>query len=818
MNNTFNNNKHGADLYVNLFQKDDFLNKHDAEFFYSIGNENNYVFENYSSPSAFFVYTNNKLIVLKYNQKYLNETLFKPEDHNKFGIEPWNFIEEESKQLYKKTIQKAIATQEEQTCDTWRNTFSQSCGKLHICLKVTIKLIAVHNNHSFLLYVTVQNVTDEKQKYQITCDSETKFRNAAEQANVYAWEYTISTHEMRPCSRCMRDLGLPPVVKNYPEPVITSGLFPPDYADLYREWHKHLALGVKSLEAVIPLTKDRIPFHVRYTTEFNSAGEPIKAYGSAAMVIENQRDLELREIMNTVSFMSGNIVKIDLNKNTARFIQVNDYVPHIFNDYVKQEREFKYKEFTEKYIKNHVHPDDLEMVLKGMQPEYVRKKLKEDDIFSMTFRTVHDGVQHYLNVKYFALSKDNNIISFIQNVDEAVTTQKNNEIKLEQALTTAKQAVEAKNTFLSNMSHDIRTPLNGIIGLLEINDNHADDLELITRNRKKMRIAANHLLSLINDILDLTKMEDSHTSLVHEPFCIKDVLSDVELISGSVADNNNIYFKVENDWHELKHPYLYGSPLHIKRILINLINNSIKYNKIKGSVTLTTKETLNENRVFYTWTIKDTGIGMSEDFQKKMFVPFSQEHSDENSVNNGTGLGLSIVKALIDKMNGSIKVESQLGVGSTFTITIPFDVASPKDMPGHKPAKDILKLTGKRILIVEDNDLNAEICNMLLTDAGANVFIAHNGKLALEYIQENAPYYFDAVLMDVKMPVMNGLEATTAIRKLNTEYTDKLPIIAMTASTFTEDIKKCLSSGMNSHLAKPIDVKQVLTTLNNFMN
>lgn len=383
----------------------------------------------------------------------------------------------------------------------------------------------------------------------------------------------------------------------------------------------------------------------------------------------------------------------------------------------------------------------------------------------------------------------------------------------ETSLRRAEKANQAKTQFLSRMSHDIRTPLNGIIGLIEIDEKHADDRELIDRNRQKAKVAADHLLSLISDVLELSKMDDEHVELAHEPFDITKLADDILTITELRASEAGITLVHENCKDYIMYPYVYGSPLHVRRIILNIFSNAIKYNKPNGSITCKMQMlSKNDQTAVYQVVISDTGIGMSPEFLEHLFEPFSQEHTDARSTYQGTGLGMAIVKSLLDKMNGTVEVESVEDVGSTFTVTIPFETALEKDVPKREEA-EITNLEGVSILLVEDNDLNMEIATAILEDVGAVVTTAQNGLEAVELFTHNEPGTYDVVLMDLMMPVMDGYEAARTIRACDREDAKSIPIVAMTANAFTEDEQKCLEAGMDGHLAKPIEVPKLMETL-----
>ena len=386
--------------------------------------------------------------------------------------------------------------------------------------------------------------------------------------------------------------------------------------------------------------------------------------------------------------------------------------------------------------------------------------------------------------------------------------------KLQKAAVAANAANRAKSTFLFNMSHDIRTPLNGIMGLLKIDKDHFEDRELVRANHDKMLVAADHLLSLINDVLEVSKLEDGNIELAHQPMSLADVSQEVGTIIGERTAEAGLRFEFQAQ--ELPVVWVYGSPLHLRQIFLNIYGNCIKYNREGGSVT-TQVQCLGaaHGRVTYRWTISDTGVGMSQEFLKRIFEPFAQERADARSVYQGTGLGMTIVRGLVEKMNGTIEVTSREGEGSTFVITLPFEIAPEQqpERPDESAAEEAKSIRGLCLLLVEDNDLNAEIAQTMLEDEGAQVTVAENGKRAVERFQSSLPGTFDAILMDVMMPVMDGLTATRAIRALDRPDAATVPILAMTANAFKENAEKCFAAGMNAHLTKPLRPEEMVRAI-----
>lgn len=376
----------------------------------------------------------------------------------------------------------------------------------------------------------------------------------------------------------------------------------------------------------------------------------------------------------------------------------------------------------------------------------------------------------------------------------------------------AQRANQAKSRFLSHMSHDIRTPINGIMGMAERIRKNEQDPELIDSCLQKIDSASAHLLSLLNDVLDMSELEYGEVRLEHKPFDLNAELLRTRQIIEDQPNEKNTVFSLNTS---VSHPKLLGSPMHLRRILLNLISNAQKYNKPNGQINLTVKEiSSNGTQAEIQFLVSDTGIGMSREFvQKQLYQPFVQENDNVRTVYQGTGLGMAIVHNLIKMMNGTIEVESTIGVGTTFTIHLTFDIdPSPEatEPPKEEPLADI---SGMRVLVVEDNELNLEIAQAILEDDGVLVTSAGDGKAAVELFEKSAPGTFDAILMDIMMPVMDGIEATKAIRQLSREDARTIPIIAMTANAFKEDRKKVFEAGMNEHFTKPVDAGKLHCTL-----
>ena len=386
--------------------------------------------------------------------------------------------------------------------------------------------------------------------------------------------------------------------------------------------------------------------------------------------------------------------------------------------------------------------------------------------------------------------------------------------ELVKAVESANQANTAKTDFLSRMSHDIRTPLNGILGMLDIAQKNETNPKALLECHEKMRTAAFHLKALVNDVLDMQRMETDRFFLEQIPFDIREILDNCWSMLEAQASRLDITLKKIKPG-SLKYPYLIGSPLHIRQIFMNLLSNAIKYNKPGGSISVHAKiiRQVHQN-VIYKFIISDTGIGISPEFQKHIFEPFAQEDTGARTIYKGTGLGMAIVHRLVQEMGGTIQLKSEKNVGSTFTLILPFTIDEHQPSASAETATDTpADLTDLHILVVEDNELNLEIAVFSLEAAGLNVSTAINGLEAVRLFEKSKPCEYDIILMDIMMPVMNGLDAAKAIRGLSRPDATTVPIIALSANAFAEDIQKSKNAGINEHLAKPLEMDKVLKVI-----
>ena len=378
----------------------------------------------------------------------------------------------------------------------------------------------------------------------------------------------------------------------------------------------------------------------------------------------------------------------------------------------------------------------------------------------------------------------------------------------------AEAANEAKTEFLQRMSHDIRTPINGICGMINVADHYADNMEKQTECRAKIKKTSHLLLELINEVLDMSKLESDEVVLEDIPFNLNSIFEEILGVIEHMAAEQNIRIIWEKK--EVTHWNLIGSPVHVKRILMNILSNAVKYNKENGYVYISCREIPSKQTAMPTleFVCRDTGIGMTEAFQKRIFEPFAQEHAGSRTKFAGTGLGMPITKKLVEKMGGTISFESKEGTGTTFVIRIPFQIDADMKDRNETEEKTETSIQGLHVLLTEDNELNMEIAEFVLQNEGAVVTKAWNGQKAVDIFRKSRPGEFDAILMDIMMPVMNGYEAAKMIRSLDREDAKVIPIIAMTANVFTEDKMRAKEAGMDEHIAKPVDGKLLVKVIN----
>ena len=403
-----------------------------------------------------------------------------------------------------------------------------------------------------------------------------------------------------------------------------------------------------------------------------------------------------------------------------------------------------------------------------------------------------------------------------QDITDTMMTRKKQEQAIMELLEKVRRANSAKSEFLSHMSHDLRTPINGILGMLAILEKSQDDPGRQKKCQEGIRVSTYHLLSLVNDVLQVSKLESGRPIEVEEPFDLHDTLEDCITILSPQAGEGEIRLALEDTG--LQHRRVLGNPLYLKQILMNVIDNALKYNYPHGSVFVRAEEiSCQDKTANFRFVVEDTGIGIGKDFQKHIFEPFTQEHQGARTHYSGVGLGMSIVKKLVDQMRGTIEIDSQVGKGSVVQIILPLRV----DEAWHEQPADENRnlrncIAGMHVLLVEDNEINCEIVEFMLREAGAEVVTANDGKAAVDAFAASEQGAFDCVLMDLMMPVMSGYEAARVIRSMDRADAKAVPIIALSANTFEEDIALAKDAGMNEHLAKPVDIRKMFKVMGQF--
>lgn len=493
---------------------------------------------------------------------------------------------------------------------------------------------------------------------------------------------------------------------------------------------------------------------------------------------------------------------------------------------VFHEKEYRkgIREVAEKYIL----PEDREAFLTEGKEEIIRSRLKQSGTYSMTFRCCFgEDRMGYLDMYCGRIpneDKGRHVVMGFKDVTERVRKvqeQTEERIRTEHERDDALHANRAKSAFLFNISHDIRTPMNAIIGFTTVARKYMDRPTELEDCLDKIEISSSHLLELINNILDMSQIESGQLKLEERPCNLRDQLETVvEMFSTQMAEKKIVF----SEEISIKNEVVYADALNFRRIFLNILGNAVRFTKEDGKILLkVTQQEQKEEAVTYEFMVRDTGIGMSAEFMQRMFDTFEREMQTVESSDRGTGLGLAITKNLVELMGGTITAESKKAVGTTFTLHLTFRKVEDGGIPESRSERITpgsytdTHFTGYRLLVAEDNELNREIVKELLMDAGFEVEIAHDGSEAVKAVKNHAPGYYNLVLMDIQMPVMNGYEATEEIRAMDREDAKSLPIVALSANAMDEDRRKSAQSGMNAHVAKPIDLSELLRTIEEYI-
>ena len=519
-------------------------------------------------------------------------------------------------------------------------------------------------------------------------------------------------------------------------------------------------------------------------------------------------------VLQVLSKEYSSVYYVNLEEDTAVPLRLSDVIVNLLG--LEVNHTYSFSKIFQNYIRNVVTPEQAENLLRFSNTAFLRQMLKDDEIFTHLYRIVRDGKELYAQLRIAKVENDANFRHIVMGfaiVDDAVRTAQENQRVLKDALAQAERANRAKTVFLNNMSHDIRTPMNAIIGFTDIALKQVISPE-VKVCLEKISESSEHLLTLINDVLDISRIESGKIKLNLVPIDLITVADVVLDITHGFLFNRDIDLRVERV--DLEHPYVLADAVRIREILVNILSNAVKFTEDGGSITFETmcRPGEDQTHIVVTYRISDTGIGMSPEFLEHIFDEFSQEESSARTQYKGTGLGMAITKHYVELMGGTISVESEKGRGSTFTVELPMELADESmiQKPDAPVAKESLK--GVKILLAEDNDLNAEIATVQLEELGMKVTRATDGKEAVKLFADNPPDTFDAILMDIMMPEMNGYEATKAIRTVpDRPDAQTIPVIAMTANAFAEDIQEALNAGMNAHIAKPIVMDEMVKTI-----
>lgn len=560
----------------------------------------------------------------------------------------------------------------------------------------------------------------------------------------------------------------------------------------------------------------------------NQSGDII-AYTSVkdiSAIVEQSKREEAYIRALAAEYDSISAVKFEEDKRNDRIIfhrNIEDGLLEQIGEEVISENYFCRRMYK---LLNHIKPEDRASFEESTKREVVIAKFEENQTHTVDFRMINkDGESLYYQERFVPLWDDDDtllgMIACLRNIDEEIRKEFGRRQELEDAKVAAEAANRAKSAFLFNMSHDIRTPMNAIIGFTDMAEKHIDDKERVIEALGKVKMSGGHLLSLINDVLDMSRIESGTVQIEEEAIFLETTRDYLYSLLNTSAEAKDIIFRTGID-SSVKHQWIFTDRLRLIRILTNIISNSIKYTNPGGTVEFLIKELPCDTpgRMRCCYVVSDTGIGMTKEYIEHIFEPFSRAESTTKSGIVGTGLGMPITKSLVELMGGTIDIESEYGVGTTVRIEFEYRIADEvtSALPDEINPERSAMLEGKRILLVEDNEFNREIAEDILGDYGVIIEEADDGDIAVEKMRSSGEGYYDLILMDIQMPRMNGYEATKLIRKLPNPDAATIPIIAMTANAFEEDKRNAINAGMNAHLSKPVDVSKLIKTLSDVLS
>ena len=534
----------------------------------------------------------------------------------------------------------------------------------------------------------------------------------------------------------------------------------------------------------------------------------IDEYDKELKVI-HQEHLRRLEVIEGLSVNYESIFYLDMEDERIRPYRISGRTEAIFS----AREAMPYGDYLASYIGRWVHEEDRERVAGELSPENVRRKLSGDLTFYINYRVVERGVVEYLQIRFVNVGRKDRasqVVLGCRRVDEELRREMEQKQTLEEALYNANSSIMAKNTFLSNMSHDMRTPLNAIFGFTALARHHLDSPEAIAGYLDRIESSSRQLLDMIDKVLKLSWIDSNEARAEETPFSLWEALNEVYAFLQPQAEEKGLDFTL--DCSQVTHDQVLGDREKLGQLVMYLVNNAVTYTSSGGSVQLAAieDETLPNHCAVYRLAVRDTGIGISEEFIQQIFEPFTRERNTTLSGVHGVGLGLAIAKDLAELLGGSIEVDSAVGEGSTFTVTLRLRLQEDGPAQVHHGAGDG---SSRRILLAEDNELNREIAESILEEAGFSVESVEDGAAALEAVRSAPAGTYDLVVMDIQMPVMNGWQAAEAIRALPDPALARIPIVALSANVFDSDIQRSMDAGMEAHLAKPIDVPVLLGTI-----
>jgi signal transduction histidine kinase/ActR/RegA family two-component response regulator len=789
---------------------------------------NSIIHNRFAEPAAIISYSGDSIRLLEVNDRYIPEMWMNVSADSFLEKDFQSSFDDDNLFILLRALNKVVTSGEEQETETWRSLISDCCGFDKVCIRNRLILLE-KNADEAIIYEGIRNITNEKKAQETLADVESRYVRTSEQVNIYNWEYDIATREMRPCYRCMRDLGLPAVVSNYPEPAFDMGIFPQDYYEMYHDMLRRIDEGAPELEADIPLTAGRVPFRIKYTTEFDEDGNPVKAFGSATLISETELGhIKVdNQIISTLAEGYAGIYLVDFVRNEVKIIKM-DGIINLDDDAGCDDLlsavagRLKEAETDEAAVIRDVKRVRTDFFTDGEIREFVFKDEDDDKWIRLDLHQMEKGSLG-VDRMLVTVSVIEDLRAQKMDADRLIAAQKDEledrQKLLLHAIDEANRANKAKTEFFSNMSHDIRTPMNAITGFSRLAIDEINDREHVEDYLDKIVTAGDHLMSLINDILDMSRIESGKMELSPSPVKIRDLITECADMIRVKMDEGNLDFIVDVD--AAGDDTVSCDKLRLNQVILNLLSNAYKFTPEGGSVYLQGRLADRSEDLIYEIRVKDTGIGMSEDFKDHIWEAFSRENTETVHETQGTGLGMAIVRNIVNMMQGTIELITAPGKGTEFVIRLPMHPVSDVESE-VKPENVSAGLTDRSysdytILVVDDTPINLKLAERILETYGFTVLTADNGVNAIEMVRDALPGEIDLILMDVMMPVMDGLEATRRIRKMEDPALDGIPVIAMTANAFESDIEAALNAGMNAHIAKPFKKEDLIATIDRYL-